>query len=77
MKVLLGKAGVSSSTDRAAASAEAVSRFLEEAQVTGQLDHPGVVPVHELDLDSTGQVCFTMRLVRGEDLSKIINKVTL
>ncbi|HEU4418910.1 MAG TPA: hypothetical protein VFT55_08215, partial [Planctomycetota bacterium] len=28
-----------------------LSRFLGEAQITGQLDHPGVVPVHELGLD--------------------------
>ncbi|MFT5288262.1 MAG: serine/threonine protein kinase/tetratricopeptide (TPR) repeat protein [Planctomycetota bacterium] len=50
-------------------------RFLEEAQVTGQLDHPGVVPVHELGVDPEGRVYFTMRLVRGEDLSKILAKV--
>jgi hypothetical protein len=29
-----------------------LTRFLEEAQVTGQLDHPGIVPVHELGIDS-------------------------
>ncbi len=50
----------------------ALSRFLEEAQVTSQLDHPGIVPVHEMGLDATGRVFFTMRLVRGRDLEHIL-----
>ena len=52
MKVVLGQTSGSRRTppvDRAA-----LARFLEEAQVTGQLDHPGIVPVHELGLDPTG-----------------------
>ena len=49
-----------------------LSRFLEEAQVTGQLDHPGVVPLHELGLDARGRAYFTMRLVRGRDLQKTL-----
>lgn len=49
-----------------------LARFLEEAQVTAQLDHPGIVPVHELGLDEQGRVYFTMKLVRGEDLSRVI-----
>ncbi len=48
-----------------------LSRFLEEAQITGQLDHPGIVPVHELGVDARGQAYFTMRLVRGRDLAHI------
>jgi len=52
-----------------------IKRFLEEAQVTGQLDHPGVVPVHALGLDERGALYFTMRLVRGRDLQKIFDFV--
>jgi formylglycine-generating enzyme required for sulfatase activity/serine/threonine protein kinase len=52
-----------------------LGRFLEEAQITGQLDHPGIVPVHELGLDSNGRVYFTMRLVRGEDLRAVFGHV--
>jgi len=48
-----------------------LSRFLEEAQVTGQLDHPGIVPVHELGLDADGRAYFTMKLVKGRDLRAI------
>ncbi|MBL8738821.1 MAG: serine/threonine protein kinase, partial [Planctomycetes bacterium] len=48
-----------------------LGRFLEEAQVTSQLDHPGVVPVHELGLDAAGKVYFTMRLVKGRTASVV------
>ncbi len=56
-------------------SSRSLGRFLEEAQVTGQLDHPGIVPVHELGLDQHGQVYFTMKLVRGETLRSILLRV--
>jgi len=48
-----------------------VSRFLEEAQVTGQLDHPGIVPLHEVGMDSRGRIYFTMRMVKGKHLGEI------
>ncbi|MFO1029657.1 MAG: bifunctional serine/threonine-protein kinase/formylglycine-generating enzyme family protein [Planctomycetota bacterium] len=50
---------------------QVLGRFLEEAQVTSQLDHPGVVPVHELGLDGSGKVWFTMRLVKGRTASDV------
>ncbi len=50
-------------------------RFLEEAQIAGQLDHPGIVPIHELGLDADGQPFFAMRLVRGEDLGVVLAHV--
>jgi len=58
--------------DTRSARTKKLGRFLEEAQVTGQLDHPGIVPVHELGLDRRGRVYFTMKLVKGRDLRKII-----
>ena len=48
-----------------------LSRFLEEAQVTGQLGHPGVLPVHELGLDDHGWPFFTMPLIRGKTLAEV------
>ena len=57
------------------ADARSVGRFLEEAQVTSQLDHPGIVPVHELGLDDQGRIFFTMKLVRGEDLGTVFARV--
>ena len=38
-------------------------RFIEEAEVTGQLDHPSIVPVHDLGIDAEGRVYYTMPLV--------------
>ena len=52
-----------------------LARFLEEAQVTGQLDHPGIVPVHELGLDPRGNVYFTMKLVHGQGLDEVFELV--
>ena len=63
MKVILGQA--ERAGDTPPAETAKVARFLEEAQVTGQLDHPGIVPVHELGLDPENRVYFTMRLVKG------------
>jgi len=55
--------------------ARSLARFLDEAMITGQLEHPGIVPVHELGLDSDGRVYFTMPFVRGEDLQRIFDRV--
>jgi serine/threonine protein kinase len=74
MKVTLGKSGASEG-DTPPVDPKVLSRFLEEAQITGQLDHPGIVPVHELGLDAGGRVFFTMKLVKGEDLETIFGKV--
>jgi serine/threonine-protein kinase len=49
-----------------------VLRFLEEAQITGQLDHPNIVPVHELGVDEGGRHFFTMKMVRGKTLKEIL-----
>ncbi|MEM9406155.1 MAG: cyclic nucleotide-binding domain-containing protein [Acidobacteriota bacterium] len=43
----------------------AVRLFLREAQITAQLDHPAIVPVHEIGLDDAGHPFFTMKLVQG------------
>ncbi len=56
-------------------SAARLARFLEEAQVTGQLDHPNIVPIHELGIDDHGRVFFTMKLVQGETLAQVFEKV--
>jgi serine/threonine-protein kinase len=49
-----------------------LARFLEESQITGQLDHPGIVPIHELGVDEQGRVYFTMKLVQGRTLEEVI-----
>lgn len=73
MKVMLEELGGLEPDSTEAARLRA--RFLEEAQVTGQLDHPGIVPVHELGLDAGGRLYFTMKLVRGRDLRAVYEQV--
>ncbi len=75
MKVVLGKEDATKAGDTPPVDPKTLGRFLEEAQITGQLDHPGIVPVHELGLGADGRVYFTMRLVKGEDLRRIYEHV--
>ncbi len=75
MKVILGKDDEKPSGKTPHVDAHTMGRFLEEAQVTGQLDHPGIVPVHELGVDKDGRVYFTMKLVKGRDLAAIFDLV--
>lgn len=50
-----------------------VTRFIEEAQVQGQLQHPNICPVYELGMDAEGQLFFTMKNVSGRTLQERIN----
>jgi serine/threonine-protein kinase len=51
------------------------SRFMEEARITGQLEHPNIVPVHELvRTGDGGQPFYTMRFVKGRTLSEAIDE---
>jgi serine/threonine-protein kinase len=54
--------------DPARARPELVPRFIEEAQITGQLEHPHIVPVHEFGVDDSGQLYMSMKLVQGDTL---------
>jgi tRNA A-37 threonylcarbamoyl transferase component Bud32/Flp pilus assembly protein TadD len=53
-------------------SPEEQERFLREARITGQLEHPGIVPVHELGSDEHGQPVYVMKFVHGRTLSDAI-----
>jgi serine/threonine protein kinase len=44
--------------------------FIAEAQMTGQLEHPNIVPVHELAIDDRGIPYFTMKLVQGVSFAR-------
>ncbi len=49
-----------------------VTRFLEEAQIGAQLQHPGIVPVYDVGILPNGRLYFTMKEVRGQTLSSAI-----
>src|SRR5207237_7186844 len=51
---------------------ESRRRFLVEAEVTGRLEHPGVVPVYGLTEDADGEPCYAMRFIEGETLKDAI-----
>ena len=48
------------------------ARFLLEAEVTGSLEHPGIVPVYSLGRDTDGRPYYAMRFIHGESLSVAI-----
>ncbi len=52
-----------------------LDRFIEEAQATAQLQHPGIIPIHELGQLDDGRYYFTMQEVRGRTLSEVIEEV--
>jgi tetratricopeptide (TPR) repeat protein len=49
-------------------------RFVEEAQIGGQLQHPGIVPVHALGRSADGRPFFTMKLVKGRTLADLLKE---
>ncbi len=51
-----------------------VQRFVEEAQIGGQLQHPGIVPVYELGLMADDRPYFTMKLVKGRTLAALFGQ---
>jgi serine/threonine protein kinase/tetratricopeptide (TPR) repeat protein len=56
---------------------DAVSRerFVREAEVTGGLEHPGIVPVYGLGRHADGRPYYAMRLIRGESLEQAIKRL--
>ena len=56
-----------------AARGELRARFVREARVQGQLEHPAIVPVYDFGVDAEGQPFFTMKRVRGVTLESILD----
>jgi serine/threonine-protein kinase len=56
----------------AARSPDATVRFLREARVQGRLDHPAVVPVHDLGVDERGAPYFAMKRLTGTTLADVL-----
>ena len=51
-----------------------IRRFVEEAQIGGQLQHPGIVPIYELGAFADHRPYFAMKLVKGRTLSSLLDE---
>ncbi|MCA8950064.1 MAG: tetratricopeptide repeat protein [Planctomycetes bacterium] len=58
--------------DEHAGNPDVLERFVEEAQIGGQLQHPGIVPVYSLGLQHGERPYFAMKLVKGETLAALL-----
>jgi serine/threonine-protein kinase len=54
-----------------------VDRFLREARIQGRLEHPAIVPVHELSVDEAGRPFFAMKQLAGVTLGDVIAKLAI
>ena len=53
-------------------SASLLMRFVDEIRIVGHLEHPNIVPIHDVGKDENGQYYFIMKYVYGETLQQII-----
>ncbi len=52
-----------------------LERFVREAKLTARLEHPNIVPVHDIGIDESGSPYFTMKYLHGQSLSSVLRKV--
>jgi len=60
--------------DRHADHDESRARFVLEAEITGGLEHPGIVPVYSLGHDAAGRPYYAMRFIQGDSLKRAIER---
>jgi serine/threonine-protein kinase len=58
-----------------AASADGLARFVDEIRTIGSLEHPNIVPIHDVGVDAEGRYFFIMKYVDGETLESIIARL--
>ena len=58
--------------ERHADDPQSRARFVREAEITGKLEHPGIVPIYGLGHDLTGRPFYAMRFIRGDSLKEAI-----
>jgi len=62
-------------SQRLAQKSGEVERFLREARITAQLDHPNIAPVYDVGIDAQGNLFFTMKQVEGRTLNDWITEI--
>lgn len=76
LKELLPQNNGTTVSQRLTGAGELADRFLREAKVTGQLEHPNIIPVYEIGARDNGSVFYTMKLIRGTTLAERIRQIT-
>lgn len=71
-EVAIKRIGSGSQNGSSAIDRDVRQRFLHEAKITSQLQHPGVVPVHELGTGPHGEAYYVMKLLEGDTLRQLI-----
>ncbi len=66
LKVMLNSAKATENT---------VFNFVAEAQITGQLEHPNIVPLHDIGVAADGTIFYTMKLIEGRTLRDILKDI--
>lgn len=61
--------------DAAERNPQDLLRFIHEAFITARLEHPNIVPVHDIGIDSSGAPYFTMKLLRGYTLARLLKRL--
>ena len=51
-----------------------LARFVTEAQLTAQLEHPNIVPIHELGVTTDGRLYYAMKKVEGTSMAEVLHK---
>ena len=59
----------------AEANEQTVFSFVAEAQITGQLEHPNIVPLHDIGVAADGTIYYTMKLIEGRTLRDILKDI--
>lgn len=71
-RVLLRQTAVKVLRDEYRLDEPAMRDFVREAQITGQLEHPNIIPIYELGSTPDGRLCLVMRLIEGRTLGELI-----
>ena len=53
----------------------AVARFVDEVRTIGRLEHPNIVPIHDVGVDESGSLFFVMKYVEGETLESVLDRL--
>ncbi len=56
-------------------SPAALARFVDEIRTIGKLEHPNIIPIHDVGTDGDGELYFVMKYVDGETLESVIEKL--